>query len=78
MKIYDKIYKVFFALFVVCVDKHDDCKQYGKASCHGAYYSWAKDNCRQYCGFCVGEYFFILKSLLNQTDAHSLTVKFTK
>ncbi|VDI16824.1 Hypothetical predicted protein [Mytilus galloprovincialis] len=38
----------------LCVDKHDDCKQYGKASCHGAYYSWANDNCRQYCGFCDG------------------------
>lgn len=29
-------------------------------------------------GFVLVSIFFILKSLLNQTDSHSLTVKFTK
>ncbi|XP_071167719.1 uncharacterized protein [Mytilus edulis] len=38
----------------LCVDKLDDCKLYGKSSCTGEYSSWAKENCRRYCGFCVG------------------------
>ncbi|CAC5419038.1 unnamed protein product [Mytilus coruscus] len=38
----------------LCVDKLDDCKLYGKDSCTGEYSGWAKENCRRFCGFCVG------------------------
>ncbi|XP_021340505.1 uncharacterized protein LOC110441633 isoform X4 [Mizuhopecten yessoensis] len=36
-----------------CVDKVD-CRLYGQSSCQGSFKGWAKENCRNFCGFCTG------------------------
>ncbi|XP_067657688.1 uncharacterized protein [Haliotis asinina] len=36
-----------------CKDKLN-CKMYGRDSCQGNYAPWAKENCMEFCGFCVG------------------------
>ncbi|XP_071090940.1 uncharacterized protein [Haliotis cracherodii] len=36
-----------------CKDKLN-CKMYGKDSCHGSYEPWAKKNCMEFCGYCIG------------------------
>ncbi|KAK6186003.1 hypothetical protein SNE40_008122 [Patella caerulea] len=35
---------------------YDSCRGYGKASCGGIYENWAKENCAQFCGYCVDPY----------------------
>jgi len=34
-------------------DKLQNCYLYGKQACTGQYVQWAKDNCAEFCGFCV-------------------------
>ncbi|PVD30995.1 hypothetical protein C0Q70_10271 [Pomacea canaliculata] len=36
-----------------CVDKVD-CRLYTLSACSDSYKAWAKDNCPNFCGFCVG------------------------
>lgn len=48
-----------------CVDKLDNCKDYGQAACT-TYKPWAEDNCMNTCKFCVGKfYWFIFFSFFN-------------
>lgn len=51
-----------------CVDKLDNCKDYGPAACT-TYKPWAEDNCMNTCKFCVGKfYWFIFFSFLILKD----------
>lgn len=46
-----------------CVDKLDNCKDYGPAACT-TYKPWAEDNCMNTCKFCVGEFLLVYFLLL--------------
>ena len=35
-----------------CRDKIDNCYQYRKSSCSGAFEAWARDHCPLFCEFC--------------------------
>ena len=35
-----------------CVDKINNCHEYGHSSCTGIYASWANENCANYCSYC--------------------------
>ncbi|XP_041368758.1 uncharacterized protein LOC121383059 [Gigantopelta aegis] len=37
-----------------CVDKLANCKLFGQSSCVGEYAPWAKQNCKNFCKFCIG------------------------
>lgn len=44
-----------------CVDKLDNCKDYGQAACT-TYKPWAEDNCMNTCKFCVGKFYWFIFS----------------
>lgn len=35
-----------------CVDKLDNCDDFGDDACTGIFHSWALDNCPRHCGLC--------------------------
>ncbi|XP_076081497.1 CD109 antigen-like isoform X1 [Mytilus galloprovincialis] len=43
----------FQGLDSYCRDRISNCKDFGQNVCYGAYKSWARDNCKGYCGFCM-------------------------
>lgn len=47
-----------------CVDKLDNCKDYGQAACT-TYKPWAEDNCMNTCKFCVGKFYWFIFFFLN-------------
>lgn len=36
-----------------CRDKINNCRDYGRSACSGEYSEWARENCVEYCGFCM-------------------------
>lgn len=35
-----------------CIDKLDNCGDFGDDACTGIFYTWALDNCARHCGLC--------------------------
>ena len=40
---------------VPCYDRLNNCAEYGKDSCTGIVFGWAKYNCQEYCDLCNGK-----------------------
>ncbi|XP_061178335.1 uncharacterized protein LOC133186973 [Saccostrea echinata] len=45
---------IIFFQIKACVDKINNCANYGRTSCLHPYEEWARDNCPLYCGICNG------------------------
>ena len=41
--------------FADCKDIRSDCHDYPDSSCQDPYRQWAKDNCPNRCGICLGK-----------------------
>jgi len=47
-----------------CVDKLENCADFGKDACSGIFHTWALDNCPRYCNLCKSLSNFINKIII--------------